>query len=126
MSSMIARKSDEAFFKPARTFPARSGNGKGFPVGARTKRRQAENRDLNKLPREVTHRCELKIRGVCIGDRLLQWCHALKSRFLVTTKADWQRAARGCAACHQHIEALPHKEMAVLIDEAIKNRNLGK
>lgn len=83
MSSMIKPRSDEAFFKPAQTFPARSGNGKGFPIGPRTKRRQAENRDLNKLPREITHRCELKIKGVCIGDRLLQWCHALKSRFLV-------------------------------------------
>lgn len=121
MSSMIARRSDEAFFKPARTFPARSGNGKGFPVGPRMKRRQSENRDLNKLPREIMHRCELKIKGVCIGDRLLQWCHALKSRFLVT-KLDWQRAARGCAACHQHIEALPHKEMAGIIDAAIRRR----
>lgn len=121
MSSMIQRRSEEAFFKAPRLFPVRSGNGKGFPVGPRTKARAAGNRDLRKLPREVTHRCELRIESVCIGDRLLQWCHATKSRFIVT-KADWQRAARGCAACHQHIEAKSHREMARIIDGAIRGR----
>lgn len=125
MNSIIKRQSDEPFFKAPRQFPARSGNGKGFPVGPRAKARSAGNRELNKLPGEITHRCELKIRGVCIGDRLLQWAHATKSRFIVT-KADWQRAARSsCAACHQHIEALPHREMADIIDAAIWRRKIA-
>lgn len=121
MSSMIQRRSDEAFFKEPRQFPARSGNGKGFPVGPRTKARAAGNRELNKLPREVTHRCELRIRGVCIGDRLLSWAHATKSRFIVTKK-DWLRAARSCCACHDFIESKSHLEMAAVIDEAIRRR----
>lgn len=122
MSSMIQRRSEGSFFKEPKTFPARSGNGKGFPVGPRTKARAAGTRELRKLPREITHRCELRIQGVCIGDRLLQWAHATKSRFIVT-KADWQRAARSCAACHQHIESKSHREMAAVIDAAIKSRN---
>lgn len=119
MSSQIAPRSTDAFFKAPRVFAKRGAN--GFPVGPRTEKRQEMNRELNRLPDSVKKVCELRIRGVCIGNRVLQWCHALKSRFLCTD-ADWKRAARGCAACHQHIEALPHKEMAGLIDEAIKGR----
>lgn len=121
MGSMIQRRSDEAFFKPKREFPARSGNGKGFPIGQRTKDRAAGNRDLNKLPREVTHRCELRVPGVCIGDRMLQWCHKTKGRFIVTKK-DWRTAARGCAACHDYYEKGRHKEMADAIQAAIDSR----
>lgn len=119
--SMIKPRSNEPFFKEPRKFPARSGNGKGFPIGQRTKDRAAGNRDLNKLPREITHRCELRIKGICIGDRMLQWCHRVKSRFIVTAK-EWREAARGCAACHQYIESKPHKVMAAFIDAAIAKR----
>ena len=118
---MVKRRTEGAFFKPKREFPARSGNGKGMPIGPRTKARAKGNRDLNKLPREVTHRCELRIKGVCIGDRMLQWAHAQKSRFLLTDK-DWQEAARSCAACHQTVEAISHREMKRLICEAISRR----
>lgn len=124
MSSMIRRREEGAFFKPKREFPARSDNGKGFPIGKRTRERQAANRDLNKLPREITHRCELNIQGVCIGNRFLQWCHAVKSRYIVT-KADWREAARGCAACHDYLDHhCSHKKMAGVIRAAIKRRKL--
>lgn len=121
MSSMIARRSEDAFFKPSRTFPSRSGNGKGFPIGKRTKARAAGNRDLNKLPREVTHRCELRVRGVCIGDRMLTWAHSKKSRFLVN-KSLWREACRACLACHQAAEQMSHKAMHALITAAIRRR----
>lgn len=121
MSSMIKRQSDDAFFKEKRTFPARSDNGKGFPIGKRTKARAAGNRDLNKLPPEVTKVCELRVPGVCIGNRYLQWCHKTKSRFIVAAK-DWRTAARGCAACHDHLDRGSHKKMADAIDAAIKRR----
>lgn len=127
MSSMIKRRSDKAFFKPPREFPARSGNGKGFPIGPRTKARAAGNRELNKLSREITHRCELGQTGlippgVCIGDRMLQWCHAVKSRFIVTMK-DWKQAARGCAACHDYVDHhCSHAKMKSIIEAAIARR----
>lgn len=119
--SMIKRRSDDAFFKPKREFPARSGNGKGFPIGPRTKDRAAGNRDLNKLSHEITHRCELRIEGICIGNVGLQWCHPTKSRYIVTKK-DWRTAARGCAACHDHIEHLPHSKMKEFVMAAINRR----
>lgn len=122
MSSMIKRREEGAFFKPKREFPARSGNGKGFPIGPRTKARAAGNRDLNKLPREITHRCELRVEGVCIGNVGLQWCHDRKSRFIVT-KADWRKAARGCAACHDYVDHhCSHAKMKSIIQAAIKKR----
>lgn len=121
MGSQIQRRSDDAFFKPPREFPARSGGGKGFPIGRRTRERQAGNRDLNKLPREVTHQCELRIGGVCIGNVGLQWCHPTKSRYIVTKK-DWRTAARGCAACHDHIEKLSHPKMKAFVMGAIARR----
>lgn len=122
MSSMIRRRDDAPFFKKKREFPARSGNGKGFPIGPRTKERQAANKDLNKLPREITHRCELRVEGVCIGDRMLQWCHPTKSRFIVT-KAQWREAARGCAACHDYYDHHgSHAKMAKAIRDAIAKR----
>lgn len=117
--SIIKPMQEGNFFKAPRVLAKRGAN--GFPIGARTEKRQEMNRELSKLPDSVKKVCELRIKGVCIGNRMLQWCHALKSRFLCTDK-DWKRAARGCAACHQHIEALLHKEMAAIIDEAIKNR----
>lgn len=119
MASQIQSRQTGSFFKAPRNFCRRGLN--GFPIGKRTEKRQSMNRELNKLPDSVKKVCELRIRGVCIGNIMLQWCHALKSRFLCTDK-DWKRAARGCAACHQHIEPLPHKEMAAIIDEAIRNR----
>ena len=76
---------------------------------------------MNKLGPEVTKVCELRVPGVCIGNRMLQWCHKVKSRFIVTAK-DWREAARGCAACHQYYENGKHKVMAAAIDAAIKSR----
>lgn len=126
MSSMVKRPIDPknpggAFFKEKREFPARSGNGKGFPIGQRTKDRAAGNRDLNKLPPEVTKVCELRVVNVCIGNRMLQWCHPTKSRFIVTKK-DWRTAARGCAACHDYYERKSHVVMAGAIRAAIAKR----
>lgn len=125
--SMIKRRSDDAFFKAPRKFPARSGNGKGFPIGQRTRDRQAGNRKLNKLPREITHRCELGRtgmipEGVCIGDKMLQWCHDRKSRFILTEK-DWQEAARGCAGCHDYVDHhCSHAKMKTIVQAAIARR----
>lgn len=118
MSSMIKRRSDEAFFKEPRKFEKRGAG--GFPIGKRTKERAAANRDMNQAGIRV---CELRIEGVCIGNVMLQWCHPTKSRFILTKK-DWRTAAKGCAACHQHIEALPHKQMEAIVREAIARRKL--
>lgn len=116
MATQIKPQSHEAFFKPARTFPKR--DARNFPIGPRTERRQKENRDLNKLN---IRECELKIKGICIRTIGLSWAHSKKSRFLVT-KADWQEAAKSCAACHQAAEAMSHKEMHRIITAAIKRR----
>lgn len=116
MSSQIANRSTEAFFKPARQFPKRGPN--GFPIGPRTERRASENRELNKL--QIRH-CEIQISHNCARTSMLSWAHSQKSRFLVT-KADWQEAARCCIPCHQEIEAMSHAEMKRLICEAIKRR----
>lgn len=119
---MIKRRDEGAFFKPKRQFPARSGNGKGFPIGPRTRARAAGNRELNKLPREVTHRCELRVEGVCIGNVGLQWCHPTKSRFIITAK-DWRTAARGCAACHDYYDHRgSHAKMKAAVMAAIAKR----
>jgi hypothetical protein len=114
-------RSTDAFFKEPRTFDKRFPN--GMPIGPRTLRRQKENRQLNKLPDSVKKVCELKIPRVCIGNRMLTWAHSRKSRFLVSIK-DWQTAVRSCLACHQHIEALPHKEMRRIVETAIAARRL--
>lgn len=106
----------EPFFKPARIFKRRGLN--GFPIDPRTNRRAKENRKLAKLK---ISRCEIKIKGICVHDRLLTWAHSKKSRFLVTSK-DWQEAARACLPCHQHIEAKSHLEMRKLIVAAIRKR----
>lgn len=121
MSSMIKRRDDsEAFFKPPRDFGQR--DAKNWPVGPRTKARAAGNRDLNKLPREITHRCELRIEGVCIGNRFLQWCHAVKARYIVTAR-DWREAARGCTACHDYVDhKCSHAKMKSIILAAINRR----
>lgn len=115
MASQI-KQPEGAFFKEPRQFGKRFPN--GFPQGPRTERRAKENAKLRKL---LISRCELGVSPNCTGNRFLTWCHALKSRFLVTN-ADWQRAARGCLACHDVIEAMPHKEMARIIDAAIAGR----
>lgn len=116
MSTMIKPRSTVSFFKPPRVFGRRSVN--GFPIGPRTERRAKENRQLAKL--KITS-CEIQVAGVCVRDRMLTWAHSRKSRFLLTSK-DWQEAARCCLPCHQHIEALPHKEMHKLVVSAIKKR----
>jgi hypothetical protein len=113
------RRSEEAFFKAPRNFCKRSPN--GFPIGARTSKRQDMNRELNKLPDSVKKVCELRIRNVCIGNRLLTWAHFRKSRFLLTDK-DWQTACRSCLSCHQAVESMSHKEMQALVCDAIKRR----
>lgn len=118
-ASQVARQSNEPFFKAPIVFKRR--DAKGFPVGPRTERRQAENRKLNTLPPEVKNVCELRIKGVCIGNRMLTWAHSQKSRFLTTSK-DWQEAARSCLACHQHVEQLKHSEMKEIICGAINRR----
>lgn len=119
MSSQIANRSTDSFFKAPRNFCKRGPN--GMPIGKRTEKRAAMNRELSKLPDSVKKGCELRIKGICIGNVMLQWCHALKSRFLCTDK-DWKRAVRGCAACHATIESMSHKEMADIIDTAISRR----
>jgi hypothetical protein len=94
--SMVKRQSDEPFFKPPREFPRR-GPG-GFPIGPQTKRRQKENRQLNKLPDSVKKVCE-------------------------TTSADWQEAARSCLPCHTHCEEkMSHQKRAAVIRAAIAKR----
>lgn len=115
---MIQRRSDDAFFKAPRNFCKR--DAKGFPIGPKTKRRQAENRKLNKLPDSVKKVCELRT-SVCIGNRYLTWAHSKKSRHLCTDK-DWQEAVRACLACHDHVEKKSHKEMHRIITEAIARR----
>lgn len=117
--SQIKPRSEEAFFKIQKTLAPRYG-GKDvtpFPVGKRTIKRQEMNRELNKL--EIKQ-CEIRLPG-CWKTSHLQWCHATKSRFIVTDK-DWKRAARGCAYCHHVIEQWKHKDMAAIIDEAIARR----
>lgn len=109
-------QSTDSFFKPPRTFPKRGVN--GFPIGPRTKRRQKENRELNKLKID---RCEIRIPGICQDRYYLTWAHASKSRFLVTSD-DWQRAARSCLSCHQHIEKMSHKDMRAVVVAAISQR----
>ncbi len=115
MASEIA-KSREPFFKAPRQFKKRGPN--GFPIGPRTERRAKENAKLRNLG--IRH-CELGISPYCSKTSGLTWCHASKSRYLVTSK-DWQTACRGCLACHQHIEALSPKEMTRLVNEAIGRR----
>src|SRR5690349_22967768 len=117
MASMI-KQDYKPMWKSPRDFPSR--DAKGFPIGVRTKERLKQNAKLNKLPDSVKKRCEIQLPG-CLGDKFLSWCHATKSRFLLTDK-DWQRAARGCAICHQKIEQLPHSEMAEIVDRAIRSR----
>lgn len=118
MSSMIKPRQVGAFFKPIREFAKRGSN--NFPIGARTKRRAKENRQLSKLR---IARCEVQIKGICVETIMLTWAHSKKSRFLVTSK-DWQEAARCCLPCHQHIEAWSHKEMHKIIVSAIGKRKL--
>jgi hypothetical protein len=117
--SIIAPRSTDAFFKAPREFAKRGAN--GFPIGPRTEKRQAMNKELNKLPDSVKKVCELRIPGVCIGNRMLTWAHSHKSRFLCTDKL-WKEAARACLACHQAVESLSHSEMKRLICEAIAGR----
>ncbi len=114
-SSIIKPPEYKPFLKERREFPGRFPN--GFPIGERTKRRQSENRELNKL--KINH-CELMLKG-CLKNKLLTWAHPVKSRFLVTSK-DWQEAARACLSCHQRVEAMSHREMARIIREAIARR----
>lgn len=109
-------KQEGPFFKPPRVFSKRGVN--GFPIGPRTRRRQAENRKLNRL--NIRH-CEIQIPNICVRNRMLTWAHSRKSRFLITSR-DWQEAAKCCLPCHQYIEALPHKEMKRIVTEAIKRR----
>ncbi len=86
-------------------------------TGLRTLKRQAMNRELNKLGID---RCEIRLPG-CWNRTGLTWAHALKSRFLKTDE-DWMRAARACIACHQIIEAVSHALMAQYVDSAIAGR----
>lgn len=117
--SQIKRQSDEPFFKAPRQFPQRSPG--GFPIGKQTKRRQAENATLNKLPPEVKNRCELRIEGVCAGNVMLTWAHSKRTRFLLTNK-DWQEAARACLPCHQYADDRGHAFMHKVVTEAISKR----
>lgn len=114
--SIVKPAQTGAFFKPPREFKKRFPG--GMPIGKQTERRAAENRQLAK---HKINRCEIRIEGVCADNVMLTWAHSKKSRFLTTSK-DWQEAARSCLPCHQHIEALPHKEMAAIILAAIKRR----
>lgn len=118
-ASQVKRPSDDAFFREKREFKRR--DAKGWPVGPRTVRRTKENAELNKLPDSVRNFCEIRLPG-CLRDKLLQWCHATKSRFLLTSK-DWQTACRGCAYCHQTIEAMSHVDMKRIVTDAIKRRS---
>ena len=114
--SIIAPRSTDSFFKAPREFAKRGAN--GFPIGKRTKQRQAENAKLNKL--EIRS-CEVRLPHRCVGSVMLTWAHSKKSRFLVTSK-DWQEAARCCLPCHDFIESLPHSEMKRIVQEAIARR----
>ena len=118
MASQIAG-STEPFFKEPRQFPRRFAN--GFPIGKRTKDRQAANRDMNKL--RINH-CEIRL-PICQGRYYLGWAHPTKSRFIVTDK-DWRTAAKSCAACHDAIESMSHKKMAKIVREAIARRKPAK
>jgi hypothetical protein len=120
MASQIKQPSTEPFFKLPREFKKRGPN--GFPIGPRTRERQKQNAKLNKLPDSVKKVCEIRIEGVCAGNRMLTWSHALKSRFLVTDLL-WQRAARSCLPCHMYCEEkMSKKQRADTIDAAIKRR----
>lgn len=112
MPSQIKRQSDEPFWKEKRAFPSRFPN--GMPIGPRTEKRAKENRKLAKL--KISY-CELQISPNCTGSHYLTWCHDSKSRF-ITTDADWQRACRGCLACHQTIENMSHSDMRRIVREA--------
>jgi hypothetical protein len=121
--SMIARRSDDAFFKEPRQ-PKKRGPG-GFPIGPRTIRRQKENAILRK--KVPDNRCELgpvlmELLGVNVCSKhAVCWAHTKKSRFL-TTSEDWQDAAHSCLPCHDYVEPLGHKKMAVLVKAAIARR----
>lgn len=114
MSTEIAH-SREPFFKKPRVFPKRFPN--GFPIGERTKARQAGNRDMNKQGIDF---CEIR-RPICQGRYYLGWAHPTKSRFITTGK-DWRTAAKCCAACHDVIESWPHSKMKQIVLEAIAKR----
>ncbi len=116
MASQVLQSNKGSFFKPQRLFPKRGGN--LFPIGPRTKRRLAENAELNKLRLD---RCEIRIPGVCVDRLFLTWAHSKKSRFILTSK-DWREAARACQPCHRRIEALGHRGMHAAVTEAIKRR----
>lgn len=120
MSSMVKRQQEGAFFKPPREVKRRSAN--GFPIGKRTEKREAENRKLNRLK---ISECEIRIPGICVRHIMLTWAHSKKSRFLVLDR-DWREAARCCLPCHDHIEALPHREMHRLVTAAIARRKPTK
>lgn len=120
MGSMIKRRSDDAFFKEKRTFGAR--DSKNWPIGPKQKMRAAGNKILNKLPREITHVCEVRIQGVCIGNRFLTWSHKWKARYMTTVK-DYLEAARSCQPCHTYCEEkLSHQKRAETIQAAIDRR----
>lgn len=117
MPSQVKRSTDEAFFKAPREHAARDSH--GFPIGPRTKLRQAANRELNKL--EINH-CEAPIEGRCVRNKMLTWSHPRKSRFMVT-KRDFEEAARQCLPCHDYCENnMSHKERAAFIRTAIAKR----
>jgi len=114
--SMIRPRPMPVFPKPKREPVRRFAN--GFPVGKRTKKREAVNHKLNRTLR--IKECELKLPG-CWRIVYLGWAHSKKSRFLVTRK-DWEEAARACQHCHDIIEAWPHKKMEAFIKEVIAKR----
>lgn len=115
MASQI-KQPEGSFFKEPRQFPKRFVN--GFPIGKRTKARQAANRDMNKLG--IKH-CEIQLPGICEGRIYLGWAHPTKSRFILNDK-DWRTAAKCCGACHSVIEAWSHEKMAKVVRDAIARR----
>lgn len=119
MATQIRRRSEDAFFKAPRTFPARFPN--GMPVGKRTIKRQEQNRILNERLKHIKRQCEVQIPGVCVRNILLTWMHSKKSRFILTDK-DWQEAARACQPCHLYGESKGHKFMRELVLCVIKKR----
>lgn len=126
MGSQIQRREDPenpggAFFKPKREFKKR--DGKGFPIGPRTKARQEGNRDMNRAHRDANlpRSCELRYEGICVGTLYLHWAHWDKSRFLLTKK-DWRQAALACDPCHDHAEKKKRPEMKADILAAIARR----
>lgn len=120
MSKMIKRRSDDAFFKEPRKFKSR--DQKGWPIGKKTKMGAAGNRQLNKLPPEITKVCEVRIPKVCVGNRFLTWSHKRKRRFLTTAK-DYLEAARSCQPCHTFCEEkMKHAKRAAVIQAAIDRR----